>query len=55
MKKRYYIKPILRRVALDNIISLQMQTQPHNPTPRSDKKDDPSDPFESPFGDSPFG
>jgi hypothetical protein len=55
MKKRNYIKPVLRKVDLDNVISLQMQTQPHNPTPRSDKRDDPSNAFESPFGDSPFG
>jgi hypothetical protein len=56
MGKRTYITPKVKRIELDNIISLQMQTQPADPTPRGgDKKSDPSDPFESPFDEkSPF-
>jgi hypothetical protein len=56
MKKRTYIKPEIIRVDLDNIISLQMQTQPADPNPlkSSDKTPAGNDPFASPFGDKPF-
>ena len=56
MGKRTYITPKVNRIELDNIISLQMQTQPADPTPRGggDKKSSPSDPFDSPFDESPF-
>jgi hypothetical protein len=53
MKKRY-IRPLLTRVFLDNSISLQMQSQPINPPPRGGGSKG-SDPFQSPFGDKPFG
>ena len=51
--KRIYIKPEIKRIDLDNSISLVMQTQPHNPTPRGSKGSGDSD---SPFDDDkPFG
>ena len=56
MKKRSYIKPEIIRIDLDNIISLQMQTQPKDPDPLGSSKKTPAgtDPFASPFGDKPF-
>jgi len=55
--KKTYNKPAIKRIELDNSISLvMMTTTPPNPDPRSGTKGDPkSDPFESPFGDKPFG
>ena len=54
--KKKYIKPEIKRIELDNSISLVMMTIPDNPDPRGGTKNDPkSDPFESPFGDKPFG
>jgi len=55
--KRKYTKPSIKRIELDNSISLVMMTDiPGNPDPRSGTKGDPkTDPFESPFGDKPFG
>jgi len=58
MNKRSYIKPEIIRVVLDYTISIQMQSQPHDPPP-----DGPAGkggggsntPFQSPFGDKPFG
>lgn len=56
MKKKRYKKPIITRVLLDNVISLQMASQPGNPPPRSGGKGgSSSEPFQSPFGDKPFG
>ena len=54
MVKKPYITPNVKRIEIDNIISLQMQSQPADPTPRGDKKSSPSDPFESPFDEKPF-
>jgi hypothetical protein len=55
MEKKTYIKPIITRVSLDNLISLQMQsTPPTNPPVRGGGKGT-NDPFQSPFGDKPFG
>jgi hypothetical protein len=54
--KKTYIKPEIFRVILDNSISLVMMTAqtPGNPKPRGgDSKG--SEPFQSPFGDKPFG
>lgn len=55
--KRKYIKPSIKKIELDNSISLVMMTTiPSNPEPRSGTKNNPSpDPFESPFDDKPFG
>jgi len=53
--RRKYRKPVIKKVVLDNSISLVMMTA-GNPDPRSDTKRDPKpDPFESPFDDKPFG
>ena len=50
-----YIKPKLRKIELDNSVSLVMMTV-NNPDPRGGTKSDPkSDPFESPFSNDPFG
>lgn len=56
MEKRSYIKPEIIRIDLDNIISLQMQTQPADPDllGSSNKTPAGNDPFASPFGDKPF-
>jgi hypothetical protein len=55
MNKRLYIKPEIVRVDLDNVISLQMQSQPHDPPPdRGDASKGSDTPFQSPFGDKPF-
>lgn len=55
MKKRLYIKPEVLSFPLDNIITLQMQTQPHDPPPtRGDGSKGSETPFQSPFGDKPF-
>lgn len=52
-----YIKPEIRRVALDKTITLVMMTvTPPNPPPRprgSGEKG--TNPFSSPFSDKPFG
>ena len=57
LKKRY-IKPEIHCIKLDNSISLVMMTAPPNPDPRgatgSGKKGNDT-PFQSPFGDKPFG
>ena len=53
--KKQYIKPEIMRISLDNSISLvMMTTPPPNPDPRGSKGGS-SDPFQSPFGDKPFG
>ena len=55
MIKRPYIKPHIERIALDNLITLQMQTQqPTDPPPRSGASPS-SEPFQSPFDSKPFG
>jgi len=54
--KKSYIKPEITRLVIDNTISLQMATPPHPPPPRGGgKKGGQSEPFQSPFGDKPFG
>jgi hypothetical protein len=57
MKKKRYIKPVVARVLLDYTITLQMGSPPVNPNPRGGgtKGNDSSQPFQSPFGDKPFG
>jgi len=56
--KKPYSKPEVSRLVLDNSISLVMMTIPPNPDPRglkgSGKKGNDT-PFQSPFGDKPFG
>jgi hypothetical protein len=54
--KKSYIKPEVTRLVIDNSISLQMKSQPKNPPPRPrGGKGSETDPFQSPFGDKPFG
>ena len=54
--KKLYIKPEVTRVALDNSISLVMMTDtPPNPPPRGGGSKGTDSPFQSPFGDKPFG
>ena len=55
MLKKKYIPPVVEKVDLDNSISLVMMT-PNPPPPRGGGKGNKSDtPFQSPFGDKPFG
>jgi hypothetical protein len=55
--KKRYIKPEVICIELDNSISLvMMTTPPHDPPPQSGGKGKGADtPFQSPFGDKPFG
>jgi hypothetical protein len=56
VKKKQYIKPDITRILLDYSISLVMMTSPHDPPPRAGGKGkNESSPFQSPFGDKPFG
>ena len=56
LSKRSYKKPVVTRVILDNSISLvMMTTTPPNPDPRGGGSKGSDEPFQSPFGDSPFG
>jgi hypothetical protein len=56
MIRKTYTKPDIIKVSLDNTISLQMQSAPGNPPPRSGgSKGNNNEPFQSPFGDKPFG
>ena len=56
MKKKQYIKPEITKIVLDFSISLVMMTSPHDPPPRAGGKGkNESSPFQSPFGDKPFG
>lgn len=55
LKKKVYIKPIITKVSIDYTISLQMASQPGNPDPRGGGKKGSDQPFQSPFGDKPFG
>jgi len=53
--RREYTRPVVRRIDLDNSISLVMMTV-GNPDPRGDTRKTPSkDPFSSPFDNKPFG
>jgi hypothetical protein len=54
--KKQYIKPEITRIDLDNSISLvMMTTTPPNPPPRGGGGKGTDSPFQSPFGDKPFG
>jgi hypothetical protein len=54
--KKSYIKPEVICINLDNTISLVMMTTPPNPPPRGGGKGGNSpEPFQSPFGNKPFG
>jgi len=56
LSKKPYSKPEVSRIALDNSISLVMMTDiPPNPDPRAGSKKSNDKPFQSPFGDKPFG
>lgn len=56
MIKKLYIKPEIEKIVLDNTISLQMQSGPHDPPPRTDGSKGSSDKaFQSPFEKKPFG
>ena len=52
--KKRYIKPEINCINLDNSISLVMMT-PNPPPPRGGSKKGNDTPFQSPFGDKPFG
>lgn len=55
MEKKKYNKPAIKKIELDNSISLVMMTTiPDNPEPRGGGSKG-SDPFSSPFDDNPFG
>jgi hypothetical protein len=55
-KRKAYIPPEITRVGLDNSISLIMMTDmPPNPPPRGGGTKGTETPFQSPFGDKPFG
>jgi len=54
--KKSYIKPEIVKVDLDYSISLVMMTfTPPNPPPRGGGGKGNNTPFQSPFGDKPFG
>jgi len=54
MQKKKYTKPVVRKILLDNSISLIMMTRPPKP-PKPRGGGGASEPFQSPFGDKPFG
>jgi hypothetical protein len=55
--KKPYSKPEVTRVVLDKSISLVMMTTPpvNPPGPRGGGSKGGNEPFQSPFGDKPFG
>jgi len=59
LSKKEYVSPVIKKIRLDNTISIIMMTVPENPgkpppwTPPGGGKG--KDPFESPFEDKPFG
>jgi hypothetical protein len=57
VNKKLYIKPLIEKIVLDNTISIQMQSGPgpNDPPPRTDGSKGKDTPFQSPFGDKPFG
>jgi hypothetical protein len=57
VKKRRYIRPAVNEVVIDNTISIQMYSPPDPPDPddRTGGKKGTDTPFQSPFGDKPFG
>jgi len=54
MLKKKYVTPVVNKIELDNSISLVMMT-PTPPPPRGGGSKTPDTPFQSPFGDKPFG
>lgn len=54
MQKKKYITPVVTKIVLDNSISLVMMT-PNPPPPRGGTQKGNDTPFQSPFGDKPFG
>jgi hypothetical protein len=56
LPKKPYLKPEVFRIDLDSSISFVMMTPPINPDPRGGGGKKGNDtPFQSPFGDKPFG
>jgi hypothetical protein len=55
VSKKKYFKPELIKIDLDHSISLMMQSAPHDPPPIGGSKKGTNEPFQSPFGDKPFG
>jgi hypothetical protein len=56
LSKKPYLRPVVEKVVLDNSISLVMMTTPPiDPPPRSGGSKGTDTPFQSPFGDKPFG
>jgi hypothetical protein len=57
VNRKQYIKPVITKVTLDYSISLVMVSEPPvNPPPRAGgNKKGADSPFQSPFGDKPFG
>lgn len=54
--KKPYKKPTVKTVILDSSISLVMMTTiPPSPPPRGSGSKGTDSPFQSPFGDKPFG
>jgi hypothetical protein len=53
--KKKYNKPEVTRIELDQSVTLMMQSAPHDPPPVGGGKKGTSEPFQSPFGDKPFG
>jgi hypothetical protein len=54
--RKSYFRPEVTRVVLDNSISLVMMTQGvPDPPPRGGGSKGADEPFQSPFGDKPFG
>jgi hypothetical protein len=54
ISKKKYVSPEVNRIQLDNSISLVMMSGPIDPPPPTGKKGN-NEPFQSPFGDKPFG
>jgi hypothetical protein len=57
VKKRQYIKPEVNKIDIDYTISIQMATPIHPPDDRGGGApgNSKNTPFQSPFGDKPFG
>ena len=54
IEKKRYTRPTIKKVEVDNSISLVMMSGPIDPPPPPSSKKG-SDPFSSPFEDKPFG
>lgn len=57
MLKKKYLKPHFEKINLDSSITLVMMSvaPPDPPDPRAGSKKGNDSPFQSPFGDKPFG